>query len=136
VRLVRRHTVPLAAGLAAAAAAFAAIALTTGDGTEPRPPAGGEVAQRAGGDAAERAEPDGLAVFNRMGCGGCHELAAANSSGPIAPNLDERLPNHTRGSLRVAILSPPADGIMPQDFGERLSEAELSALIEFLLASR
>jgi cytochrome c oxidase subunit II len=128
VSFVRRHAVPFAAGLAAAAAAFAAIALTTSDGTQPPPPAGGE--------AVQRAEPEGLAVFNRMGCGGCHELAAAGSSGPIGPSLDLELPGHTRESLRVAILSPPPTAMMPSDFGERMSEAELSALIEFLLASR
>jgi cytochrome c oxidase subunit 2 len=142
---VRRHAVPFAAGVAAATAAFAIIALTTDDGPEQRTPSGGEAAQRAEanpGDLAEanpgglaEANPGGLAVFNRMGCGGCHELAAANSSGPIAPNLDERLPSHTRESLRVAILTPPAGGMMPEDFGRRLSETELEALIDFLLAS-
>ena len=117
---VRRHAVPLAAGVAAATAAFAIVALTTGDGAERR----------------AVANPDGLAIFSSMGCGGCHELAAANSSGPIGPNLDERLPSHTRESLRAAILSPPPAAMMPQDFGERMSDAELEALIGFLLASR
>jgi mono/diheme cytochrome c family protein len=128
MRIAAGRAVPFAAGLAAATAAFAVIALTTGDGGE-RP---------AGGDAVQAAEanPDGLAVFNRMGCGGCHELTAANSSGPIGPNLDARLPSHTRESLRVAIVSPPASAIMPQDFGERMSEGELEALVDFLLASR
>ncbi len=125
---LRRHAVPFAAGVAAATAAFAVIALTSGDGTE-RTSVGTVTAPRAD------ANPDGLAVFNRMGCGGCHELAAANSSGPIAPNLDERLPSHTRESLRVAILTPPPGGMMPEDFGRRLSETELDALIDFLLAS-
>jgi mono/diheme cytochrome c family protein len=126
---IRRHAVPFAAGVAAAATAFAIIALTTGDGAERRAPVGGETEHRTD------PTPDGLAIFNRMGCGGCHQLAAANSSGPIAPNLDERLPAHTRESLRVAILSPPPSAVMPQDFGKRMNEAELEALIDFLLAS-
>ena len=134
---VRRHAVPFAAGVAVATAAFAIIALTTDDGAE-RTGGGGEAAQRAEANPGGLAEanPGGLAVFNRMGCGGCHELAAANSSGPIAPNLDEELPGHTRESLRVAILTPPPASVMPEDFGERMSEAELEALIDFLLASR
>jgi mono/diheme cytochrome c family protein len=142
VNFVRRHAVPLAAGLAAAAVAFAVIALTTGDEAERPTSAGGVAAEGGvatqGGVAAQGAgaAPDGLAVFNRMGCGGCHELAAAGSSGPVGPSLDQELPGHTRESLRVAILSPPPMAMMPEDFGERLSEAELSALIEFLLASR
>jgi mono/diheme cytochrome c family protein len=130
---VHRNAVPFAAGLAAATAAFGVIALTTGDGGEGRAPAGGEAAQRADGLGASA---DGLAVFNRLGCGGCHRLAAAHSSGPVAPNLDAELPGHTRVSLRAAILSPPPLSMMPQDFGERMTEAELEALIDFLLASR
>jgi mono/diheme cytochrome c family protein len=129
VSFVRRHAVPFAAGVAAATAAFTIIALTTDDGAERRAPAGGGAEQHADSN------PDGLALFNRMGCGGCHELAAANSSGPIGPNLDERLPNHTPESLREAIVSPPASAIMPQDFGDRMSETELEALVDFLLAS-
>jgi cytochrome c oxidase subunit II len=130
---VGRHAAPFAAGLAAAAAAFAVIALTSGDGAQRRDSAGGGAAASS---AAFGPTPDGLAVFNRMGCGGCHRLAAAHSSGPVAPNLDEELPGHTRVSLRAAILSPPPLGMMPGDFGERMSEAELEALVDFLLASR
>jgi mono/diheme cytochrome c family protein len=78
----------------------------------------------------------GLAVFTRMGCGGCHRLAAAQSSGPIGPSLDERLPSHTRGSLTAQIVSPPSYSMMPDDFGERMSDAELDALVDFLLAVR
>jgi cytochrome c oxidase subunit II len=120
--LVRRHAVPLAAALAAAAVSFAVLAATSDGG--PRAPGPG-----VAGSA------EGLAVFNRMGCGGCHRLAAAHSSGPVAPNLDERLPGHTRESLRRAILTPPRLGMMPEDFAARMSEAELEALIDFLLAS-
>jgi mono/diheme cytochrome c family protein len=132
VTFVRRHAAPFAAGAAAAAAAFAIIALTSGDGAETRGPGGAVPASTV----ALGPTPEGLAVFNRMGCGGCHRLAAAHSSGPVAPNLDEELKDHTRVSLRAAILSPPPLGQMPVDFGKRMSEAELEALIDFLLASR
>jgi mono/diheme cytochrome c family protein len=120
---VHRHAAPLAAALAAAVAAFAVVALTTGgEGSE---------------DGAPTARADGgLAVFTRMGCGGCHRLAAAHSSGPVAPNLDERLPNHTRESLTAQILSPGPLSGMPDDFDERMSDAELDALVDFLLAVR
>jgi hypothetical protein len=93
----RRNAVPFAAGLAAAAAAFAVVLLTTDVGGEGR---------------------------------------AAGSTGPIGPNLDERLPNHTRESLTAQILSPDPDGFMPGDFGERMTDAELTALVDFLLAVR
>ena len=119
--LLGRHGVPLAAGLAAAAAAFAAVAATT-DG-------GGEAGAAPGRNA------DGLAVFARMGCGGCHTLAAANATGQIGPDLDNELQDHTRESLVARISSPPP-GTMPTDFTDRMTDAELDALVDFLLAAR
>jgi mono/diheme cytochrome c family protein len=71
-----------------------------------------------------------------MGCGGCHHLAAANANGPIGPDLDARLPAHTRESLTAQILAPGAESGMPTDFGERMSDAELEALVAFLLSAR
>jgi mono/diheme cytochrome c family protein len=129
---VRRYAVPFAAGLAAATAAFAVVALTTDDGGGQRPGSG----VSPGPAPAASAPSDGLAVFTRMGCGGCHTLAAAGSSGPVAPNLDGELPDHTRESLTAAIVRPPPASMMPQDFGERMSDAELAALVDFLLAAR
>jgi mono/diheme cytochrome c family protein len=133
---VRRNAVPFAAGLAAAAAAFTVVLLTTDDSGEGRAPESGQVAAPAPGETLPEGQEAGLAVFTRMGCGGCHRLAAANSTGPIGPSLDERLPSHTRDSLTAQILSPDPTGIMPPDFGERMSDAELTALVDFLLAVR
>lgn len=130
---VRRNAVPFAAGLAAAAAAFTVVLLTTDDGGEGRAPESGQVAAPA---SLPEGQDAGLAVFTRMGCGGCHRLAAAGSTGPIGPNLDERLPNHTRESLTAQILSPDPAGIMPDNFGERMTDAELTTLVDFLLAVR
>jgi mono/diheme cytochrome c family protein len=133
---VRRNAVPFAAGLAAAAAAFAVVVLTTDDdGGDTREPASGQVAA-TGSEPVPADHQDGLAVFTRMGCGGCHRLDAAGSSGPIGPDLDTRLPSHTRESLTAQILSPRGGSIMPEDFGERMSDGELDALLDFLLAVR
>jgi mono/diheme cytochrome c family protein len=134
---VRRHAVPFAAGFAAAAAAFGVVFVTTdGDGGEERAPENGQVAAPAPAEPLPEGSEGGLTVFTRMGCGGCHTLAAAGSTGPIGPDLDERLPSHTRESLTAAILSPPVGSVMPEDFGERMSDAELAALVDFLLAVR
>jgi mono/diheme cytochrome c family protein len=139
--LARRHAVPLAAGLAAAAAAFAVVAATSDDGGSPGGDGGGRQAPEdsrptAPAAPASPARTAGLEVFTRMGCGGCHRLAAAGSTGPIGPDLDTRLPGHTRESLTAAILTPPAGTIMPPDFGRRMSDAELGALVDFLLSAR
>jgi mono/diheme cytochrome c family protein len=133
---VRRNAVPFAAGVAAAVAAFTVVLLTTNDGGNGRAPEGGQVAAAAPGAALPEGLASGLAVFTRMGCGGCHRLAAAGSTGPIGPDLDQRLPNHTRESLTGQILSPGAYSGMPDDFGERMSDTELNALVDFLLAVR
>ena len=78
-----------------------------------------------------------------MGCGGCHTLAAANSRGQFAPNLDERLPSYNRAALKAKITDPypgqkPGQqfvDVMPQDFGQRMTAAELDALVTYLLAA-
>jgi mono/diheme cytochrome c family protein len=136
VSFLRRHAVPFAAGLAAAAAAFALVLVTTDDPGSGRAPESGRLAASAPAGALPEGHEAGFAVFTRMGCGGCHALAAAGSSGPIGPDLDARLPHHTRESLTAAILSPPPLAAMPDNFGERMSDAELTALVDFLLAVR
>ena len=121
----------LIAGLLAAGVSFAVVASTAGiDGSSDAAPQAATVA--AGHDS-------GRAVFARMGCGACHTLAAAGTLGEMGPNLDERLPSHTRASLIERITrGPSADGTfspMPDNFGERLDDQELDALVDFLLAA-
>jgi hypothetical protein len=123
--MVRRAALPLLAGLVAAAAAFGVAASLGGDEDGP-----------AARPAATRPTAGGAAVFTRMGCGSCHRLAAASSTGEVGPSLDDRLPAHTRASLRAVILEPPANGVMPEDFGARMTPGELSALVDFLLDAR
>jgi len=67
-------------------------------------------------------------------CG--HRLAAAGSSGPIGPSLDDVLPHHTRASLLAKIRDPGTGSVMPGDFARRMSPAQLRALVTFLLATR
>ena len=100
----------------------------------------------AGGDRGD-AEPagdtttSGRAVFARMGCGSCHRLAAAAGTGTVGPDLDLRLPSYDAASLRAKIVDPYPAGeaqyfaAMPTNFGTRMSEAELDALVSFLLAT-
>jgi cytochrome c553 len=75
-------------------------------------------------------------VFAKLGCGSCHRLAAAGSTAQLGPSLDARLPNHTAKSLRAVITKPPPYSMMPADFAERTTDAELDALVAFLLESR
>jgi cytochrome c551/c552 len=119
----------LVAGLAAAALAFGAVALGVGiDGGSDNPRA-----------SAAPKDGSGPAVFARMGCGSCHALAAAGSTGQMGPDLDTALEHHTRATLIAQITAPAGDGgfsAMPDDFASRMSSGELDSLVDFLLAQR
>jgi cytochrome c551/c552 len=119
----------LVAGLVAAALAFGAVALGVGiDGGSDNPRA-----------SAAPGDDSGRAVFARMGCGSCHALAAAGSTGQMGPDLDSALEHHTRATLIAQITAPAGDGgfsAMPDDFASRMSSAELDSLVDFLLAQR
>lgn len=125
------------AGLAVAAVVFAVVLAAGGDGGSSRTPRPKPEPERtAAAPTRAAAAPDGREVFARMGCGSCHQLAAAGSAGRIGPSLDKRLPDHTRASLRSKILNPSGSSAysgMPGDFGERMRPAELDALVRFLL---
>jgi mono/diheme cytochrome c family protein len=84
----------------------------------------------------------GAQVFANNGCGSCHTLAAANSGGTTGPDLDEVLPGQPESEIEESIVDPEAkiaegypSGVMPQEFGEKLSEEELKQLVEFLSES-
>jgi mono/diheme cytochrome c family protein len=129
-----RRWAPLAVGLVAAGVAFAIVMATADEQPEDE---GRASSAMADGTAAAG---DGRAVFQRMGCGSCHTLAAAGSSGMMGPSLDERLDTYDADSLEATILNPPGShggfSAMPDDFGRRLSSAELDALVAFLLNAR
>ena len=128
----RRLLVPLVAGVLAAVVAFAvATALTDDDDG-----GGGPARSQGSVSAPSTTTAAGAAVFARMGCGSCHALAAAGSTGEFGPSLDQRLAAHSAASLRAAIVAPPRNSMMPADFGVRMSKAELDALVAFLLAAR
>jgi cytochrome c5 len=117
---MKRLVVPLvAAGLA-----FGAVVLATDGGNG-----------REAGDSELEASSSGREVVERLGCGSCHHLSAAGSSGQVGPDLDLKLTDHTSASLTAKILAPGETSMMPQDFGARTSDAELRALVRFLLAA-
>lgn len=95
----------------------------------------------------------GKQVFTGIGgCGSCHTMAAAGTSGTVGPSLDTRLradcalaaSKPIRGTtlqecIRTAIVKPYAylpsgyaAGIMPANFGQRLTKSEITALVNFL----
>jgi cytochrome c oxidase subunit 2 len=93
-----------------------------------------------GGETGGAAAPDGKTIFTDTGgCGGCHALADAGTSGGVGPDLDEGLKGKDEAFIRESIVDPSAevtkgfsDGIMPPNFGDTLKPAELDALVKYL----
>jgi cytochrome c551/c552 len=99
--------------------------------------------------AAKAGPSDPLAVFTQFGCAACHTLAAAGSNGQVGPPLDDlgaiaasRVPGLSAEEyVHQAIVEPGAfvvpgfaAGLMPPDFGQRMTDEQVDALVEFLLA--
>jgi cytochrome c oxidase subunit II len=100
----------------------------------------GESEDEAGGGQPAAAE--GEQIFTAQGCGSCHALAAAGASGTVGPDLG-KLENTDAAFVRESIVDPSAeveqgfpDGVMPTDFGDKLSPEELDALVKYLLESQ
>jgi cytochrome c2 len=105
----------------------------------PPPAAGG------GGGGSDLAA--GKQAFNDNGCGACHALAAAGSTGSIGPDLD-KLKAYAKAAnmpldqfIRESIVKPNAyvekgypQGVMPGTFAS-LPKSTLDALVKFLAAS-
>lgn len=78
-------------------------------------------------------------VFADNGCGNCHALAAAGTTGQVGPNLDEDLPGQDPSMIETSIVDPNADivqgyeaGIMPENYGETIAPEDLELLVDFL----
>ena len=97
----------------------------------------------SGGGAAA-----GKAVFVSHGCGACHTLQAAKSTGKVGPDLD-KLPDYAQQAgmpleqfVRESIVDPDAyvekgfpPNVMPPTFTS-LPKDQLDALVKFLVDSR
>jgi cytochrome c oxidase subunit II len=113
--------------LRAVPALLAVVALTA---------CGDEAAERRS-QPAPRGDP-GLKVWAAHGCGSCHSFAPAGSTATIGPNLSHSLGGRSRDYIRESIVAPNADvggageSIMPEGFAERMTKAELDALVAFI----
>jgi mono/diheme cytochrome c family protein len=96
-----------------------------GTETEPETETETETGGGATGDAAA-----GEAVFASAGCGGCHTLEAAGSSGTVGPNLDESKPAPELVLERVT----NGMGAMPA-FKDQLDEAQIQNVAAFVVQS-
>ena len=86
---------------------------------------GGEGGGGEGGDAAA-----GESVFASAGCGGCHTLEAAGTSGSVGPNLDEAQPDFDTAVETVT----NGSGAMPA-FRDQLSEQQIRDVAAYVAES-
>jgi mono/diheme cytochrome c family protein len=83
--------------------------------------------QAGEGAAAEGDAAAGKQVFASAGCGGCHTLADAGSSGNVGPNLDEAQPDHALVVDRVT----NGKGPMPS-FKDQLSAEDIQNVAAYV----
>jgi mono/diheme cytochrome c family protein len=90
----------------------------------------GEETTEGGGGQGQGNAQAGETIFNEQGCGGCHVLEAAGSSGNIGPNLDEAKPSYDLIVERVT----NGQGVMPA-FGDELSEQQIQDVAAYVFRS-
>lgn len=82
-------------------------------------------------------------LFTSAGCGSCHTLAAAGTTGETGPDLEESLaPDDDTAGIEEMIVNPNVEvvegyppNVMPQNYGETFSNEEIQQLAEFLVAT-
>ena len=72
----------------------------------------------------------GKGTYVSAGCGGCHTLAAADSTGTVGPNLDQSKPTYELAVERVT----KGRGSMPP-FGDRLKPQEIADVSQYVVDS-
>lgn len=121
------------------------------------PPSEGETSSQPSpgeGDTApdissEEVQAQGRALFIELGCGACHTLADAGGAGAVGPPLDgiaaaadTRVDGMDAHSYMLKSIINPDDhvvkgfppGLMPKDYGDRISEEKIEMLVKYLLS--
>jgi cytochrome c6 len=98
------------------------VASVAGKPTSGTPASGGTSPKVAPGSG-----PDGKAIFAEAGCGGCHTLKDAGSSGNVGPNLDDAKPSKELVIERVT----KGKGVMPS-FADSYTPDQIAAVAEYV----
>jgi cytochrome c oxidase subunit 2 len=96
---------------------------------------GGQAGAAGGKSLFANGNPDTGATA----CGGCHKLADAGTQGGTGPDLDQALKGRDPAFIEQSIREPDAEvakgfakGVMPGNYGDTLSDAEVDALVKYL----
>ena len=82
------------------------------------------------GGATQGDPANGAKLFASAGCGGCHTLAAAKSTGTVGPNLDDLKPAFDKVVAQVT----NGGTVMPA-FKDKLSPEEIQDVAAYVVAS-
>jgi mono/diheme cytochrome c family protein len=143
--VTRTVTVAARASATTAATTTAAAPTTTAATTTAATTTAATTAKAAagGGNAAK-----GKSVFAANGCGACHTFKPAGSTASIGPDLDSKPSADAKKDkmelaafVHESIVSPNAyispgysKGVMPPDFGTKLTKSQLADLVAFIVA--
>ena len=137
-----------------AALVMSAIALvnsTGGNTTTVTAPAAAAPAQAAGGAQSPQLTGDALGAqlfvsgkpdVGAIGCGSCHTMKSAGTTGTIGPNLDKELTSDPASATLESIVEPNKEiisgysaNVMPTNYGTALTKQELDALVNYVYHS-
>jgi cytochrome c551/c552 len=133
------HTVTIGTSQSTTTSAATTAATTTSSAATTTSAAGG-------GNAAA-----GEAVFKANGCASCHTFKPAGATGQVGPNLDTAPTSDAKADnnmdltafVKQSIQDPDAyiakgytKGIMPTDFGTKLSPTELNDVVAFIVSGQ
>jgi mono/diheme cytochrome c family protein len=100
----------------------------TGGGETTPAETGGGATETGGGGGGDVAQ--GKELFASSGCGSCHTLADAGTTGTAGPNLDDLKPSM---DAAVEQITNGGGGMPP--FGGQLSEAEIDAVAAYVVSA-
>jgi cytochrome c oxidase subunit 2 len=118
------------------------VAASASEGEEAGTEATEQTEAAEGGEAeSQGASSAGAQLFASAGCGSCHTLAAAGSTGTTGPDLNEFLaPDDDTQGVEVMIVEPNSElaegypaNVMPQNYGQTFSSEEVHQLAEYLV---
>ena len=103
---------------------------------------GGQSPQLTGYALGAQLFTAGKADVGAIGCGSCHTMKAAGTSGTVGPNLDKELTADPASATRESIVDPNKEivsgysaNVMPTNYGTALTAQELDALVNYVYHS-
>src|SRR5919201_6941794 len=115
--------------------------------TTPSPGGSSGASTPSSGGASGAGGQEAAQIFQAQGCAGCHTFAPAGSNGQVGPELTAQalqesatkakqpLDQYVKTSIEdpnAYVVSGFSPGVMPSDFGQKLSSDQIDALVQYL----